>query len=64
MGIKDEATGRVKEAVGAITDDDSLRHEGKADRVAGKVKDAIDSAKDKLGDAADDLRAKHQDTKH
>ena len=47
MGIKDEATGRAKEALGVLTNDDKLRHEGKADRAVGKVKDAVDKAKDK-----------------
>ncbi len=64
MGIKDEVTGRTKEALGAITDDDSLRHEGKADRAAGKVKDAVDTAKDKLTEAVDDLKEKQQAAKH
>ena len=53
MGIKDEATGRAKEALGAVTDDDKLRHEGKADRAAGKVKDVVEKAKDKITDAMD-----------
>jgi uncharacterized protein YjbJ (UPF0337 family) len=44
----DEAKGRVKEAVGDLTDDDELKQEGKADRAAGKVKGAVDDVKDKL----------------
>ncbi len=60
MGILDEAKGRAKEAAGAIADDDKLKQDGKADRVAGKVKDAVDSVKDKAKDAVDSMR----DRKH
>ena len=49
MGM-DEAKGRVKEAAGALTDDKDLKAEGKADRVADKVKGAVDSAKEKVED--------------
>ena len=44
----DEAKGRIKEAAGDLTDDDELKREGKADQVGGKVKDAVDTVKDKL----------------
>ena len=47
-GKKDEVTGRIKEAAGDLTGDDDLKNEGKADKVGGKVKDAVDSVKDKL----------------
>jgi uncharacterized protein YjbJ (UPF0337 family) len=45
-GKVDEGKGRVKEAAGSLTGDDSLKNEGKVDRAAG-------GAKQKLGDAAD-----------
>ena len=44
----DEAKGRAKEAAGALTDNDDLKREGKVDKAAGKVKDAVDNVKDKL----------------
>ena len=44
----DKAKGRVKQAVGDLTDDKDLKHEGKADEIGGKVKDAVDTVKDKL----------------
>jgi uncharacterized protein YjbJ (UPF0337 family) len=46
----DKAKGRgVKQAVGDLTDDTDMRHEGKADEVGGRVKDAVDKVvKDKL----------------
>jgi uncharacterized protein YjbJ (UPF0337 family) len=51
-GTIDKAKGRLKEAAGALTDDDSLRKEGKIDQAAGAVKDkagkAIDAVKDTL----------------
>ena len=42
-GTTDKAKGRVKEAAGALTDDDSLRREGKIDQAVGKVKDAAEA---------------------
>ncbi len=50
-GKADEMKGRVKEAAGAITDDDKLRREGKVDQAAGKTKQAVDKAVDKVKDA-------------
>jgi uncharacterized protein YjbJ (UPF0337 family) len=47
----DEAKGRVKEAAGDLTGDKSLKNEGKADRAAGKAKDAVDKGADKVKDA-------------
>jgi uncharacterized protein YjbJ (UPF0337 family) len=38
-GTTDKVKGRVKEAAGALTDDDKLRKEGKADQALGKLKD-------------------------
>jgi uncharacterized protein YjbJ (UPF0337 family) len=47
-GEKDQAKGRVKQAVGDLTDDNDLKREGKVDETAGKVKDGVDKLKDKL----------------
>lgn len=44
----DEATGRVKEAVGSLTDDKDLKNEGKVDRAKSSVKDTVDKVGDKL----------------
>ncbi len=57
-GEADQAKGRVKEAAGALTDDDELRSEGKTDQVAGKAKDLVDKAKDKVEGAIDSVRDK------
>ena len=50
-GSKDDAKGRIKEAGGSLTGDDSLKREGKVDRATGKVKDAVGGASDKAKDA-------------
>jgi len=50
-GKSDEIKGRVKEAAGAISDNDKLRREGKVDQAAGKVKQAVEKAVDKTKDA-------------
>jgi uncharacterized protein YjbJ (UPF0337 family) len=47
-GEGDQVKGRVKQAVGDLTDDDELKREGKIDEGAGKVKEAVDKVKDKL----------------
>ena len=39
-GKTDVVKGRVKEAAGALTDDDKLREEGKTDQAVGKAKQA------------------------
>lgn len=49
-GTTDDAKGRVKEAVGDLTDDQELKDEGKVDRASGKVKDAVGDVADKAKD--------------
>ncbi len=44
----DETKGKIKEAAGDLTGNDDLEREGKADKAGGKIKDAVDSVKDKL----------------
>jgi len=44
----DETKGRIKQAVGDLTDDPKTKHDGKLDEMAGKLKDAVDKVKDKL----------------
>ncbi len=43
--------GTVKEAIGEVTGDAKLETEGKADKAAGKVQNAIGSVKDAVRDA-------------
>ena len=61
-GTTDDVKGRVKEAAGDLTNDSSLKNEGKADRASGKVKDALDDVKDKTEDVVDKVKDKlHKD---
>ena len=55
-GEMDKAKGRLKEAAGALTDDDERRNEGKADQAAGDLKEKVGKAKDWADDKIDDLR--------
>lgn len=57
-GKMDDAKGRVKEAAGALTNDDDLKREGKADQAGGAVKEKIGDAKDKLDDVVDTVKGK------
>ena len=49
-GAFDDAKGRVKEATGDLTDDQSLKNEGKVDRATGSVKDKVGDASDAVKD--------------
>jgi uncharacterized protein YjbJ (UPF0337 family) len=55
-GKAEEIKGRVKEAAGAVTDNDKLHREGKIEQAAGKTKQAIEKAVDK---AKDIVEGKH-----
>jgi uncharacterized protein YjbJ (UPF0337 family) len=54
----DEAKGRAKQAAGDLTDDESLKNEGRVDKavsdVKEKVDDIADKVKDKIGGRDDD----------
>lgn len=58
----DEAKGRIKEAAGALTDDDDLTREGKADQagasVKEKAKEFADKAADKVEEGVDKVKEK------
>ena len=47
-GTTDKIKGRVKEAVGALTNDERLKNEGKADQASGAVKKAVEKVIDKV----------------
>jgi uncharacterized protein YjbJ (UPF0337 family) len=55
-GEMDKAKGRVKEAVGALTDDDDVKNEGRADQTVGKAKEKVDKAADWADDKIDDMK--------
>jgi uncharacterized protein YjbJ (UPF0337 family) len=47
-GNLDKAKGRAKEAMGDLTDDESLQGEGKVDRAAGGTKGAVSGIADRI----------------
>ena len=47
-GSAQQAKGKVKEVVGKATGDKKLEGEGKADKIGGKVRNAVGSMKDAL----------------
>ena len=57
-GEADKASGRIKQAVGDLTDNDELKNEGKSDEAAGKAKDFVGGVKDKADDAIDKIKDK------
>jgi uncharacterized protein YjbJ (UPF0337 family) len=44
----DEGKGRIKEAAGSLTGDQSLKNEGRVDQAKSSVKDKVDKVADKL----------------
>jgi uncharacterized protein YjbJ (UPF0337 family) len=46
-GTTDKVKGRLKEAVGALTDDQKLKNEGQLDQKVGGIKQKIERAVDK-----------------
>lgn len=53
-----DATGRLKEAAGAITGNDELKAEGKGDQIAASAKEALENAKDRVSDGIDAIKDK------
>lgn len=47
-GKTDELKGRVKEAVGSLTNDQKLKREGRIDQTVGKTKQKADQLIDKV----------------
>lgn len=45
--------GRAKEATGAVTGDDQLKHEGKVDQAKAGLKDKVEDVKDKVKNVID-----------
>jgi len=57
-GKIDDLKGRAKEAAGDLTNDQSLKNEGKADNASGKVKQKLEDAKDWVEDKVDAVKDK------
>ena len=47
----DDAKGRIKEAAGDLTGDKDLQREGKVDQAAGSAKEKVSDAADQVKDA-------------
>ena len=60
----DDIKGRAKEALGALTDDDDLKREGRTDQRSADVKEGIDKLGDKAKDAIDSVRDKARGDRH
>jgi len=54
----DETKGRIKQAVGDLTDNADLKREGKADRAGASVKKTADNVADKVADGVDKVKDK------
>ena len=52
----DKIKGRLKEAVGVLTDNDRLKSEGQTDQVVGEVKEAAEKVKDKVERVVEKVR--------
>src|SRR3990172_2095511 len=59
-GKTDQIKGRIKEAAGVLTDNDSLKRKGKLDQVLGKVKEKTEEAMDKIKNVLTNNRLKRQ----
>jgi uncharacterized protein YjbJ (UPF0337 family) len=55
MGITDKVTGRVKQAVGDLTDDASIKREGQQEERKGEAKDELARAQERTEDKADEV---------
>ena len=57
-GRKEQLKGKVKKAVGDLTDDEQLHDEGVVDEAAGDIQEGFGRGRRKVGEALDDLADK------
>ncbi|HEY5941356.1 MAG TPA: hypothetical protein VIT89_00655 [Solirubrobacterales bacterium] len=55
MGILDKLTGRAKQAAGDLTDDSSLRRQGKREERKGEKKDELADHQEKADEKAEEV---------
>ena len=60
-GKAEKAKGYIKEETGEALNDPELEAEGRAERVAGKLREGFGKAKRKIGEAVDDVADKIED---
>jgi uncharacterized protein YjbJ (UPF0337 family) len=56
MGITDKVTGRVKKAAGDLTDDASMRQQGRKEERKGEAKEEQARAEERADAKADEVR--------
>jgi uncharacterized protein YjbJ (UPF0337 family) len=65
MGSKiDKIKGRLKEAAGVLTDNDSLKREGQRDQVVGEAKDKVERVAEKVKETAEKVKDKVERAKN
>jgi uncharacterized protein YjbJ (UPF0337 family) len=52
-GMGDQAKGAVKVGIGKVTGDEKLKNEGRADKIKGKIENAVGGAKDAVRNLRD-----------
>jgi len=55
MGILDKITGKAKQAAGDVTDDASLRRQGKREEKKGEKKEEMSHAQERADEKADEV---------
>jgi uncharacterized protein YjbJ (UPF0337 family) len=55
MGILDKITGRTKKAAGDLTDDASLRRQGRQEERKGEAKDELSNAQERADSKAEEV---------
>jgi uncharacterized protein YjbJ (UPF0337 family) len=55
MSLIDKASGRIKKAVGDLTDDPSIRREGRKEEQKGEAKEDLARAEDRADQKADEV---------
>jgi uncharacterized protein YjbJ (UPF0337 family) len=55
MGLLDKITGRAKKAAGDVTDDPSLRREGRREERKGEAKDELSDANERAERKAEEV---------
>jgi len=55
MGIIDKLTGKAKQVAGDLSDDTSLRHQGKREERKGEKKEELDRAQERADEKAEEV---------
>ncbi len=55
MGLTDKVTGKIKQAAGDLTDDASLRREGRKEQRKGEAKEELARTEDRADEKADEV---------